>query len=51
MRLGELLGCTTTTLEGVGLESGLTVVGDGLTLGVFGCRAVLPVFPLVWPVE
>ncbi len=48
MRLGELLGCTTTTLEGVGLESGLTVLGDGRTLGEFSCRAVLPVFPLVW---
>ena len=51
VRLGELFGCTTTTLEGVGLGSGLTVLGDGLTLGEFSCRAVLPVFPLVWPVE
>ena len=48
--LGNLCGCTTTTLEGVGLEGGLTVLRDGVTLGEFSCRAVLlPVFPLVWP--
>ncbi len=55
--LGGLGGCTTTTLEGVGvglkcgLGCGLTVRADGLTLGEFSCRAVPPVFPLVWSVE
>jgi hypothetical protein len=48
--LGDVCGCTTTTLEGVGLEGGLTVLRDGVTLGEFSCRAVLlPVFPLAWP--
>jgi hypothetical protein len=33
--LGDLDGCFTTTLEGVGLECGLAVLWDGLTLGEF----------------
>jgi len=49
--LGDLVGCTTTTLEGDGLECGLAVREDGLAVGEFSCRAeLLPVFPLVWPV-
>ncbi len=48
--LGDVFGCTTTTLEGDGLECRPAALEDGLVFGEFSCRAVLlPVFPLVWP--
>jgi hypothetical protein len=50
--LGNVDCCVMTTIGlGVGLGSGL-VLCEGVTLGELSCcTALLPVFPLVWPVE
>jgi hypothetical protein len=51
--LGAVDGCSLVTLIlGVGLGRGLAVLDAELGLGGFTCCSVLlPVFPLVWPVE